>query len=165
VRNFIAGILTGLIAAILAVWLYPWNVAAATEPTVVETWLMTRLLERGIRRGAPQATNPLEPSDEMLLQGMKFYVNGCAGCHGDGKQRSTWGTTSFFPRVPQFGTHAPSRPDWQIFWIVKYGIRNTGMGGWAPLASDEELWKVAAFVSRIDSLPPAVAASWRGDAP
>ena len=49
---------------------------------------------------------------------MKFYINGCAGCHGDGNQRSTWGTTSFFPRVPQFGTRAPSRPDWQIFWIA-----------------------------------------------
>jgi len=36
---------------------------------------------------------------------------------------------------------------------------------WAPLASDEELWKVASFVSRIGSLPPAVAASWRVDAP
>jgi hypothetical protein len=34
-----------------------------------------------------------------------------------------------------------------------------------PLASDEELGKVAWFVSRIDSLPPAVAAKWRGDAP
>jgi hypothetical protein len=42
---------------------------------------------------------------------MKFYINGCAGCHGDGTLRSTWGTMSFFPRVPQFGTHAPSRPD------------------------------------------------------
>ena len=61
---------------------------------------------------------PLAASDETLLQGMKFYINGCAGCHGDGKQRSTWGTTSFFPRVPQFGTRAPSRPDWQIFWIA-----------------------------------------------
>ena len=164
-RNFIAGIVTGLVAVLLAVWLYPWHIAATTEASVVETWLMSRLLERGIRRGAPQATNPLTVSDEVLLQGMKFFRNNCAGCHGDGKQPSSWGTTSFFPRVPQFGTQAPARPDWQIFWIVKHGIRNTGMGGWAPLASDEDLWRVALFVSRIDSLPPAVAKTWRGDAP
>ena len=93
-RNFIAGIVTGLVAVILAVWLYPWNVAATTEPGAVETWLMSRLLERGIKRGAPQAANPVAASDEVLLQGMKFYMNGCAGCHGDGKQPSSWGTTS-----------------------------------------------------------------------
>lgn len=159
-RNFIAGIVTGLLAVILAVWLYPWSVAATTEPSTVETWLMTRLLERGIRRGAPQAANPIPASDEVLLQGMKFYLNGCAGCHGDGKQPSAWGTTSFFPRVPQFGTHPPARPDWQIFWIAKHGIRNTAMGGWTQLASDDDLWRVALFVSRIDSLPPSVAAQW-----
>jgi hypothetical protein len=38
-------------------------------------------------------------------------------------------------------------------------------GGWTQLASDEDLWKVASLVSRIDSLPPAVDASWRGDTP
>lgn len=160
-RNFIAGIVTGLIVVILAVWLYPWSIAATTEPAAAESWVMTRLPERGIRREAPQATNPFAASDEVLLEGMKFYMNGCAGCHGDGKQPSAWGRTSFLPRVPQFGTHAPSRPDWQIFWIVKHGIRNTGMGAWTKLASDEDLWKVSLFVSRIDSLPPAVASQWQ----
>jgi hypothetical protein len=52
VRNFIAGVVTGLVAVILAVWLYPWNVAATTEPTAAEAWLMTRLLERHQARSA-----------------------------------------------------------------------------------------------------------------
>jgi mono/diheme cytochrome c family protein len=160
-RNFIAGIVTGLIGLLLAVWLYPWSIAATTEPAAVEKWLMGRLRERGIRREAQPATNPVAASDELLLEGMKFYMNGCAGCHGDGRQPSAWGSSSFFPRVPQFGTQAPSRPDWQIFWIARNGIRNTGMGAWAKLASDEDLWKVSLFISRIDSLPPAVAERWQ----
>ena len=160
-RNFIAGILTCLVALVLAAWFYPWSVAATAEPAAAERWLMTRLVDKAIAREAPRATNPFAASDEVLIEGMKFYTNGCAGCHGDGRQDSVWGTTSFFPRPPQFGKQATARPDWQIFWIVKHGIRNTGMGGWSKLAGDDDLWKVALFVDRIDSLPPAVAARWR----
>jgi mono/diheme cytochrome c family protein len=164
VRNFIAGVVVSLVAIILVVWLYPWSVEASAEPTAAERWLMTRLIDRAIAREAPRATNPFAASDEVLLAGMKFFVSNCAGCHGDGKQSSPWGTTSFFPRPPQFGSQPTPRPDWQIFWIVKHGIRNTGMGAWEKLAGDEDLWKVALFVDRIDSLPPAVAAQWRGEA-
>ncbi|HEY7642282.1 MAG TPA: c-type cytochrome [Steroidobacteraceae bacterium] len=163
-RNFIAGVVAGLVATALVVWLYPWRIEASGEPASAERWLMARLVDKAIAREAPHAANPFAVSDEILLEGMKFYTSGCAGCHGDGKQASIWGTTSFFPRAPQFGTHPTPRPDWQIFWIVKHGIRNTGMGGWSKLAGDDDLWKVALFLDRMDSLPPAVAARWRGDA-
>ena len=88
------------------------------------------------------------------MAGMKiFRGEGCAGCHGDGSKPSVWGTTSFFPRVPQFATAAPHRPEAQIHWIVKNGIRYTAMGAWQQLMTDEQIWKVTAFVSHIDSLP------------
>src|SRR5438132_12638242 len=70
---------------------------------------------------------------------------------------SNWGSAHFYPRVPQFAAEPPRKPDWQIFWIVEHGVKYSGMGGWSELMPQAEAWKVASFLSHLDSLP-AVAA-------
>jgi hypothetical protein len=95
------------------------------------------------------------------MVGMKFYRDGCAGCHGDADNPSVSVTRSFYPRVSQFGVDPPQvGSECQAFWILKNGVRYTGMGDWSGLASDDELWKVSLFLSRIESLPLTVATEW-----
>jgi hypothetical protein len=75
-------------------------------------------------------------------------------------------TASFYPYVPQFAFDPPRLPDWQLFWIVKNGVRYSGMSAWDsqwsndPVKSDDNTWKVVTFLSRLDSLPPVVNAEW-----
>jgi hypothetical protein len=64
--------------------------------------------------------------------------------------------------VPWRRPLAPSRkPEWQLFWIVQHGVRYSGMGAWRHLMPDLTIWQVVGFLSRLDSLPPAVDAAWR----
>jgi hypothetical protein len=35
------------------------------------------------------------------------------------------------------------------------------MPAWGKVASDDDLWKVTAFLSRINNLPPAVQEKWK----
>ena len=63
----------------------------------------------------------------------------------------------FYPRVPQFARSPPRKPDWQLFWIVRHGIRHSA---WL---SDKEAWEVVTFLSRLDTLPAAVQAVWEDD--
>jgi mono/diheme cytochrome c family protein len=81
----------------------------------------------------------------------------CAGCHGDADGPSQWGTTSFYPSVPQFAQQPPRLTAPQMFWIVKHGVRYTGMGAWNGLLSDDEIWKVVTFLNHVEHLPPRVA--------
>lgn len=164
-RSFIATALSGTVTVavvfVLAVWLWPWHVEATGAPSPTEVAVMKSLLSRALERQAPDAANPFPPTPENLMAGMKIFREGCAGCHGDGSKPSVWGTTSFFPRVPQFATAPPHRPEAQIHWIVKNGIRYTAMGAWQQLMTDDQIWKVTGFVSHIDSLPADVGAAWR----
>jgi mono/diheme cytochrome c family protein len=93
---------------------------------------------------------------------MKMYRDGCAGCHGDAGKPSDWGTKDFYPRVPQFDAQPPQKPDWQLFWIVKHGVRYSAMGGWDGLLPDQKIWNIVTFLSHIRNLPPDVEAEWRG---
>jgi hypothetical protein len=44
----------------------------------------------------------------------------------------------------------------QIFWVAKHGIRLSGMFANGKWDSDQKLWTVAAYIKRIQSLPPRV---------
>lgn len=134
--------------------------AKSPPPPAWEKTLAQYVVQKSIARQAPVLKNPIEASDENLLSGMKIFHDACDGCHGIADKKSVWGTTDFYPRVPQFGFEAPHLPDWQIYWVAKNGIRYTGMGGYDPEMPDTEAWKVALFLSRLDSLPPRVAAEW-----
>ena len=63
-------------------------------------------------------------------------------------------------RVPQFAQNAPGRPDWQMFWIVKHGVRYSGMAAWDGEIPDEKIWQMVTFLSRLRNLPPDVEADW-----
>ena len=46
------------------------------------------------------------------------------------------------------------RTDGELFWLVQGGIRMTGMPAFGPTHSDEEIWKIVAFVRRLPALSP-----------
>lgn len=56
---------------------------------------------------------------------------------------------------------APDMPSNQNFFITKYGVRWTGMPAWKGVLSDVEIWKVVAFLSKMNSLPPEVEKQWK----
>ena len=52
-------------------------------------------------------------------------------------------------------------PEWHIYYAVRTGIRYTGMPAWNKVLSEQDMWKVTAFLSRIEKLPPAVQDYWK----
>jgi mono/diheme cytochrome c family protein len=169
VRRFVQGFVLGILAlplgALVAAWLGYLPALAKAEPPRWEKAVAQMTLNSYVARHAPHLANPIPPTDENLLAGLKVFRDGCAGCHGDPNAGSDYGA-SFYPRVPQFASDPPRLPDWQLFWIVKNGVRYSGMSAWDrqwdndSAKSDDQMWKVVTFLSRLDSLPPAVNAEW-----
>jgi thiosulfate dehydrogenase len=165
-RRFLLGILVGLLGPVLAALLTArlgfFSVYATEEPPAWEVRLARMAVDASVARSAPQLRSPIGSSDAELLAGMKLYRNNCAGCHGDAGRPSPWGTEGFYPRVPQFAQSPPGKPDWQLLWIVRHGIRYSGMGAWRQeMLSDKEAWEVVTFLSRLDTLPLAVQVVWQ----
>jgi mono/diheme cytochrome c family protein len=92
---------------------------------------------------------------------MKTYRRNCAGCHGKFGARSRWGTTSFYPRVPQFADEGSTLDPAEMFVVVKHGIRGTGMAAWEANLPDEEIWPVVWFLQRMRALPFEVEQAWK----
>jgi len=161
VRNFFLGVLTTLAVLVLGGFAYlmlGWaEVRGDLPPSRLETYLMTKSVHASVRRSAPEIPNPVAPTEENLIAGGKIYLGECSGCHGaPGAPDTESIPDSLFPPIPQLPKVGTEYSEAQIFWVAKHGLRRTGMfanGKWDP---DQKLWTAAAYIKRIQSLPPRV---------
>jgi len=118
-------------------------------------------VDASMDRHAPKISNPVPPTDDNLIQGMKIYTINCSLCHGTLDQKPSPLGKSLYPPVPQLILHPPDDPEWHTFYTVNTGIRYTGMPAWNKVLTTDDIWKVTAFLSRIEKLPPAVQDYWK----
>ena len=158
-KPFLLGMLTALLLIVIAAFAYLRlglaEVRGDIPPSKFETRLMRAAVHASVRRSAPEVANPIPPSDENLIAGGKLYLGGCSGCDGiPGKPQTV--PDGLFPPTPQLPTEGTAYTEAQVFWVAKHGIRRTGMFSNGLWNSDQELWKLAAYIKRMNNLPPTV---------
>ena len=164
-RNFILGIIVTL--SILALFglaeatlgLVPTN-ADATPPQLERRVAMSAL-DASMERHAPRVSNPIPPTDENLIDGMKVYTMNCSMCHGTLDNRPSPLEKSFYPPAPQLILDPSADPEWHIYYAVRSGVRYTGMPAWNKTLSEQDTWKVTAFLAHIQTLPPGARNYWK----
>jgi mono/diheme cytochrome c family protein len=131
------------------------GVQSDATPPDWESQLMRSAVHAAVRRSAAgiQAP-PADNVEDAMVQGGKLYFNGCLGCHGEpGKPGEDLDHYPRVPQLPQVGTQY-SEPE--LYWIVKHGIPHTAMSAYGPFYSEKQLWAIASFLRRINSLSPGV---------
>ena len=126
----------------------------------LEAKIMPVVLHASIARRAPKETNPVSINEDNLKAGVDTFKVMCARCHSTpGGGPSVYGQ-SFYPPAPQLQGGLPGYTDSQLFWIIKHGIRNTGMPAWGSMLSDEEIWQIVTLLKNSQDLPPSVESEW-----
>jgi mono/diheme cytochrome c family protein len=159
-KNFILGILFTIFTLALAGFAYLRlgfvEVRADVPASRLEAALLVPAVHASVRRHAPEIPNPVPATNENLIAGGRVYFSECSGCHGELEKGKGGSGNALVPSPPQFSSVGTDYTEAQLFWIAKHGVRNTGMfanGQWDP---DDKLWQAAAFIKRINSLPPGV---------
>jgi len=156
-KNFILGFASALLlipAIAVACFAFGYTeVRSDQKPSALETRIMRSAVRNSVRRSASNLPAPPPASNEAIIAGGKLYVMGCMGCHGEPGKPFREDHTAFppVPQLPHVGTQY-SEPE--LYWIVKHGIRMTAMSAYGPFYSEQQLWSLAAFLHRIDKLPP-----------
>jgi len=66
-------------------------------------------------RRAPHLANPIAPTEENLMAGVKLFKGDCAGCHGDPNNATKRETENFlYPSPPVFALHPRRKPNYRI---------------------------------------------------
>ena len=149
-----------LLAALAIARLGLMPVSADGPHSSLEARIMPAVLHASISRHAPRETNPLALSEDNLKAGVDTYNAMCSRCHSTpGGNPSVYGQ-SFYPPAPKLPAGVSQYTDAQLFWLIKHGIRNTGMPAWGDMLSDEEIWQLVSLLKNSQDLPLSVEGEW-----
>jgi mono/diheme cytochrome c family protein len=157
-KNFLIGFVTAfaLIPTIVLVYfaLGMADTRGDVDPSKWESSIMKSAVRAAVKRNAANLSAPSAATEDSIIAGGKLYVLGCMGCHGEpGKPYAE--DHANYPPVPQLPHVGTQYSEPEIYWIVKHGIRMTGMSAYGPFYKEDQLWSLAAFIHRINNLSPA----------
>ena len=164
-RRFWFGFVVAAIAVLAAEFVYLRlgfvDPRADIAQNSIEKQLAMPVLDASVDRRAPEMKNPIPPTDENLIAGIRLYQTNCSSCHGDSQRPEGMFAEALYPRAPLFVQDAPDMPENQNFYIIQHGVRLSGMPAWNRILTDQEIWQLTTFLSHMDKLPPQVATQWK----
>jgi len=164
--RFLAAIgFIAIIAAIVAgIYFFAgfYSVAGTAEDPGIVTWALVQVRKASIERHATD-TPPGSLNDPTVVQtgARAFAARGCISCHG--APGADWAKFSegMNPGPADLKEIAGERPPAQIFWVVKNGIRMTGMPGFGGIGVDDaEIWAITAFVKKLPIVSESDFKAW-----
>lgn len=155
VIGLVVGMLLVIIIPLLVLASGVMDFSASKEAGAIESTLAPWAYERSMARRAPDGKNPFVADANALAVGMDHYRENCVICHGAPDVKPVELAEGLNPAAPKLHTDdSQELKDGEIFYIVKNGIRMTGMPAFGPTHSDEEIWKIVAFVRHLPKLTP-----------
>jgi mono/diheme cytochrome c family protein len=145
-----------LVVAIAAfLWSGSYNVAAIVPHWDITHWVLGKVRDQSIAAHSRGIIIPSLKDSKLFDIGFKNYHAMCRGCHSAPGDPRTEIAKGLNPSPPDFASKdVKMRSEAQLYWIVKNGIKMTGMPAFGPTHSEEELWGIVAFLKRLPGLRP-----------
>ena len=146
--------LAGLAAGLVVVYSGAVDISAVKPHYAVTKWVLETAMKHSVVRHARKVNIPATYPSSAIGDAFPHYAEMCAICHGGpGKQPSEIGK-GLRPKPPDLAKVVNELRDEEIFWIVKNGIRMTGMPAFGVTHKDIELWKMVALVKTFPGMTP-----------
>ena len=155
-RTIIASLLIAAIMFVLGagVVIYAgfYDVAATTPHWAATAWLLEVARTRSVKAQAAGIVVPPGLTDPAkVIIGVEHYAAHCAVCHGAPGVPKGDIARGLYPSPPDLAKVTPRYTPAELFWIVKHGVKMTGMPAWNN-HSDDELWATVGFLEKLPGM-------------
>jgi mono/diheme cytochrome c family protein len=141
-------------ALVVAAFIYSgaYNVAATDQH-----WSLTHtILEAARVRSIKMHAAGLKPPDNLddhkrVVEGTSHFAGGCAMCHSAPGVEPNEIAKAMYPSPPVLTNAATQWTPGELFWIVRNGIKMSGMPAAAD-HSDDEIWSIVAFLNKLGGM-------------
>jgi mono/diheme cytochrome c family protein len=149
----------GLMAALLYIELGGFNVAASVPHEGLVYWATKTMMVRSVKLRARRIHAPARFSRAQVLAGFRAYDTRCVSCHGAPGigGRETW-ADGMSPIPPYLVDASRQWTPAELYWIIRNGVKMTGMPAWDRTCADREIWELVAF---LEVLPDMNATAYR----
>ncbi|WP_335300465.1 c-type cytochrome [Sphingomonas adhaesiva] len=157
-RRVAAALVALALAGLLFAWSGVFNIAASSGHWAISNWFLHWTMRNSVRTHtlleAPR--NPIA-TDGQLVSAAGHFAAACATCHGAPGQRPSPVMQRATPHAPDLTT-GETKEKWsdaELFYILKHGVKFTGMPAWGAGGRDDEVRRMVAFVRRLPGMSAA----------
>lgn len=150
----------GALGGILFLYSGVFPIGADEHHTRPVHWALETLRERAILAASADIDVPALNDPEMLMSGGQDYNDMCAGCHLKPGKNTSDLNQGLYPQPPNLAMASanapadPARAAARQFWIIKHGVKASGMPAWGYSHDDQRIWSMVAFLQRLPTLTP-----------
>jgi len=133
------------------IWSGAYNIAADDPHWPLTAWLMDTARDRSIAEQASDVVVPPLDDEALVRSGAGNYDAMCIGCHlKPGVERSE-ASAGLYPAPPNL-TRRRNHDAARTFWVIKHGIKMSGMPAWGKSMDDASIWGVVAFLQKLPGM-------------
>jgi len=128
-------LLSVVLLLVVGLWLY-WTLtnhgfSARAQPSPIEAFLARKARGLATPANAKILKNPLAPAPLTIAEGRDHFADHCAVCHANTGSGKTLINSGLYPPAPDLRKEESQQlSDGELMYIIKNGIRFTGMPGW-----------------------------------
>lgn len=154
-KKVVGLIAVGVAGALFVGWSGFVSIAASSGHFSVTRWFLGWTMENAVETQSMLVAKPedLDLSDPMLVRrAAGHFATGCAACHGAPGVPQSPVVEQMTPSPPRLEDKVGEWSDEELFWIVKNGIKYSGMPAWPTQERDDEVWAQVAFLRALPDM-------------
>jgi mono/diheme cytochrome c family protein len=145
----VGGIWIALVAA--AVYGGWFNVAADEPHSRLMYSIMETVRWRSITTRARALQPPALDDPALIATGARHYAAMCSECHSAPDEKDSELRHGLYPKPPNL-TQPIKATAGEVFWVIKHGIKMSGMPAWGATHDDQSIWSLVAFVQKLPGI-------------
>ena len=142
-----------VLGSLLFIYSGVYNMAATEPHTKLAQWVFNTTTERSIISQAKRIKVPSLEDESLVRKGFNHYNKTCVQCHGAPGVPSKFGK-GLNPEPPDLAKLGQKIAPAELYWIIKNGIKWSGMPAFGATHSERDLWALVAFLNRLPDLSP-----------
>ena len=147
------GIAIALAAAVF--WTGLYDISATDQHLAPTYWVLDTGMRRAVKLRAKSIDVPPLGSAEQNARGLALFRQHCAQCHGAPGIAPEPFALGMMPAPSNLAHTGREWPSAEIYWVIKEGLKMTGMPAWKHRLPDADLWALVSFVLELPKLSPA----------
>ena len=113
---------------------------------------LTMARDRSIEVRAKDIEVPKLEDEALIRTGAGNYNAMCIGCHLAPGVAQTELSQALYPAPPNLAEAGIDGNPSTTFWVIKHGIKATGMPAWGKSMGDEYIWGMVAFLNQLPKM-------------
>lgn len=142
--------------ALFYAWSGAYDIAATTPHWAATSSFIEILKDRSIEVHSKGIQAPNLNDAKLKEAAFPHYHEMCRLCHGAPAYAPEEFSTGLYPAPPSMtsGHIQNDLSDAEIYWIVKHGIKMTGMPAFGPTHKEDVLWGIVALAKEMPKMSP-----------